>query len=76
MSEKLIGIIKLPPKLNGKIQKPIKLIGHLQYSSYVINDAEIYDGDYVVTPLPFQQQELQTKDKILEENVTVKEMLY
>ena len=33
-----------------------------------------YDGEYDITPLAYQQQELETKNKILEENVTVREV--
>ena len=31
----------------------------------------VYEGDYVITPSAHNQQVLETKDKLLEENVTV-----
>lgn len=76
MSEKIIGKIRAAPRLKGKIKKEISLQGKLKYSSYVINDAEIYEGEHIITPKPFQQQELETKDKILKENIKVKEIPY
>ena len=39
-----------------------------------IYDEEIYDGEYDITPLAFQEQELETKDKLLEKNIKVKEI--
>lgn len=36
-----------------------------------IVDAPIYEGDYVITPLAHSQTVLETKDKLLEDNVTV-----
>lgn len=41
-----------------------------------VKDAEKYKGEYVVTPLAFNSQELNTKDKVLEENIIVKEVPY
>lgn len=39
-----------------------------------LNNYNYYKGEYDITPLAFQQQKLETKDKILKENVIVKEV--
>lgn len=39
-----------------------------------VYDHEIYDGEYDITPLAFQEQELETKDKLLEKNIKIKEI--
>lgn len=47
----------------------------LETDTVVITDYKNkYEGEYNITPLAFQQQELETKDKYLEENVIVKEV--
>ena len=33
--------------------------------------AEIYGGEYVVTPMPFESQTLETKSKLMADDVTV-----
>ena len=74
MNEKLIGKIKTTPNLQGSIKQNSHLQGKLNYSSYEIYNAEKYKGEYNITPLAFQQQELETKNRILEENVIVREV--
>ena len=74
MNKKLIGKIETTPILQGSIKKDTSLQGKLNYSSYEIYNAEKYKGEYNITPLAFKQQELKTKDKLLEENVIVKEV--
>ena len=37
---------------------------------------KMYEGEYNITPLAFEQQELETKNKILEDNLIVKEVPY
>lgn len=76
MSEKIIGKIRAAPRLQGNIKQDISLQGKLRYSSYIINDAEIYDGEYDIIPKAFEEQELETKDKILKDNVKVREIPY
>lgn len=39
-----------------------------------VYDHEIYKGEHDITPLAFQEQELETKDKLLEKNIKVKEI--
>ena len=43
---------------------------------YIGTAGEIYDGDYIVKPLPFDSQTLETKYKTLTENVVVLEIPY
>lgn len=74
MSEKIIGKITKEHKLQGSINQDACLQGKLNYSSYEIYNAEKYKGEYNITPLAFQQQKLETKDKFLEENVIVREV--
>lgn len=33
--------------------------------------SEIYDGEYVVTPKPFTEQTLETKEKLMADDITV-----
>ena len=73
---KLVGIIKLTPKIIGKINLKFKLVGELKYSTYDVYEAETYKGDYEFTPLPFQEQILDTTNKILKENIKIKEIPY
>lgn len=37
---------------------------------------EPYEGEYIITPLPYQETILQTKDKILSEDIRVLEIPY
>lgn len=76
MSEKITGIITLTPKLQASIKQDICLRGSLNYSSYEIYNVDKYKGEYNVTPKLFQQQELKTKDKLLEKNIIIKEVPY
>lgn len=39
-------------------------------------DIERYKGDYIITPMAYDEQELETKNKLLEDNITVKEIPY
>ena len=73
---KLVGIIKLTPKIIGEIKLQPKIVGELKYSTYEVYEAETYKGDYEFTPLPFQEQILDTENKILKENIKIKEIPY
>ena len=39
-------------------------------------DAPTYDGEYIITPLPREDQSLLTADKLLTKNILVKEIPY
>nr|DAK80094.1 MAG TPA: hypothetical protein [Caudoviricetes sp.] len=40
----------------------------------VISSAPVYDGMYIVTPKNYEETELETKDKMMQKNVTVKKI--
>lgn len=64
-----IGDIILNEEFNiGEIQLDIIETGSI--------DIERYEGDYIITPLAYTQQELETRNKLLEDNITVKEIPY
>lgn len=37
----------------------------------IVDPSDVYDGDYVVKPIPYNSQELETQDKFMYDNVTV-----
>lgn len=39
-----------------------------------VADADAYEGEYVIIPLAYDQQVLDTKDKLCRENIIVKEV--
>ena len=41
---------------------------------FVISSAPVYDGAYTVTPKNYEETELKTKDKMMQNNVTVKKI--
>ena len=42
-----------------------------QLYRYIGGEADIYTGEYVVTPIPFNDQVLETKEKLMADDVTV-----
>lgn len=40
----------------------------------MISSAPVYDGTYTVTPKNYEETELKTKDKMMQNNVTVKKI--
>lgn len=40
----------------------------------MISSAPVYDGAYTVTPKNYEETELKTKDKMMQNNVTVKKI--
>lgn len=54
-----------PVNVNGDTKSIIKYI-----------DRDSYNGDYVVTPRPFEPVVLETKDKLMSDDVTVKKVPY
>ena len=56
-----------PSKLNINLGLPI-IRGH--------DDTPIYDGDYIVIPLAWEEQVLPTEMKLLTQNLTVLEIPY
>lgn len=64
-------------ELNHNISLSVKELNHnvsLSTDSVInvtVYDADKYEGEYIVTPLAFTDQELETKDKVLTDNVVV-----
>lgn len=47
------------PSLKGRIRIPTSI------------GRDIYDGEYIITPKPFEEQVLESKDKMMQEDVVV-----
>ncbi len=79
MEQELEIILETEEELNVTLETQEKLLDvDLETDTIEIikTDAESYEGPYNITPLAFQEQEFETKDKILEENIKVKEIPY
>lgn len=66
----LKGIIRISnPSLRCAIRsdRP-ELKGYINISRA---SSEVYDGDYIVTPKPYEEQVLETKSKLMVDDVTV-----
>lgn len=75
--EKLIGKLSPMPTLNGFLSPTSGLKGTLSIGDIHLDGGyEFYKGDYVVTPKANENTILQTKDKIMEENVLVLDIPY
>lgn len=61
---------------NGNISPIKKISGNITYGIGEGDFSPVYDGDYNVTPLAFQEVTLKTKDKKLIEDIVVKEIPY
>lgn len=58
--------------LNGTLSEELGFTGSLS----VTTEPESFDGNYEVTPKAFESQTLETKDKLMKENITIKEIPY
>lgn len=79
---KLIGSISSNNKLVGNIRAGISVIGSLNQSNDLVAVIDtgsisypIYDGEYIITPR-VEEQILETKNKITQENIEIKEIPY
>lgn len=68
----LVGSLTSESTLNGRLSANQTLVGTL--SIPLSADANVYDGDYVVTPMIAREQVLGTAQKLLTQNVTVKKI--
>lgn len=50
---------------------PITLTPKVNIFHPIIDPSDYYDGEYIVKPLPYESQELQTQEKFMENNVVV-----
>jgi len=70
--ESLTGSISSESTLFGKLSCNSGLKGKLS----IMKEYDKYDGDYKVIPRAFIEQSLQTANKVLSEDVVVKEVPY
>lgn len=66
MNNMIRGNISVKNKIIGKLNQGIEKV--------IIYDGEKYEGDYVITPQVNEQQELETKNKIMIKNLTIKKV--
>lgn len=62
--------------VNGNISPITTISGNITYGIGEGDFSPVYDGDYNVTPLAFQEVKLNTKDKKLIEDIVVREIPY
>ena len=63
-------------KITGNISPINKINGNITYGIGEGDASPIYNGEYNVTPLAFEETVLLTKDTKLIENIVVKEIPY
>lgn len=63
-------------RITGNEDVSPKITGNITYGIGEGDFSPVYDGDYNVTPLAFQEVKLKTKDKKLIEDIVVKEVPY
>lgn len=64
--------IKALDSLSGTISSECELTGNL----CVTQEYDAYDNSYEIVPKAFQSQVLETKDRVMKENLVVKEVPY
>lgn len=62
--------------VNGNISPIMTISGNITYGVGEGDTPIIYEGDYDVIPLAFQETVLKTKNKKLVDNIVVKEIPY
>ena len=60
--------------LSGTVDSAVHMGGVINYNQGV--SPPMYEGAYEVTPLPFESQTLETKNKMMNDNVVVLEIPY
>ena len=73
-SESLIGKINPTESISGKVEKPSDMSGEININPE--KDIPTYDGNYIVIPKAYKEQILETKEKMMEDNVVVKKIPY
>lgn len=74
----LVGVIQTTGELEslvGIIQTQSGVLSG-QVSRYIGSDVDIYDGDYIVIPKPFDDQEFNTKGLLMKDDLTVLQIPY
>ena len=62
--------------VNGNISPIMTISGNITYGVGEGDTSTVYDGDYSVIPLAFQETVLKTRNKKLVDNIIVKEIPY
>lgn len=68
----LLGTLKMGESLSGQVTTTGKLVGEVVIPTSV--HAELYEGDYVITPRLSDDVVLPTKEKVLRDNLTVQKI--
>ena len=74
--DKLIYSINTKNTLKGSLTSSASLKGFLILPEYISSDYDIYDGEYEIIPAPFEDKVLSTENKLMQADVTVKEIPY
>jgi hypothetical protein len=75
--KKISGNISPVGTINGNVLSKRKISGNITYGNGSSDpSAPVYYGEYEVTPLAFEQTVLNTSNKLMKKNVTVKEIPY
>ena len=69
---RLTGLVEV----TGKLAVVQTVSGFLTNAGIIYRPIPAYEGDYVVTPKPLEEQILETKDFRMTDDVTVKEIPY
>lgn len=69
----LKGTIKSDIVVNGIVRPKVVMVGRITTGT---STNKIYDGDYIVIPKAWESTVLETKDKLMEDEVTVTEIPY
>jgi len=70
------GEISLSHSIAGEIELTTQIEGEIEKVFYVDASREVYEGDYVVTPLVHNEVVLETNGKYMEDDVTVLKVPY
>lgn len=71
MPESLIAEIPVVVKFKVKEEAPVKFKID---STLIVGEGEPYEGEYIITPLAFTDQILDTKNKVLTEDIVVQKV--
>jgi hypothetical protein len=82
-----LDVVELPIKINLRVQEnkvefPLKVVNNNEYVEFAsdtkidvhIIEGSKYEGEYIITPLAYDDQVLETKNKTCEEDIVVKKV--
>ena len=70
----LIGKMNPTESISGKVEKPSDMSGEININPE--KDMPTYNGNYIIIPKAYKEQILETKEKMMEDNVVVKKIPY